>query len=140
MNTNRVPGELVMRYRRATGLPVMAAKRKLEECDPNDWLALIAASENTDTPDGMARDPLEDDETVGLLIRDVLDAVTERVIREHDEHIAKMRQTSPDLADFLSNRRGICHLIWNETQKALREEHGIEWRTPRELNPQTIFD
>ena len=61
MAEDYIPSELVMRYRRATGMPVMAAKRALEACDPNDRIPLLVASENRTPSDGVARDPQEDD-------------------------------------------------------------------------------
>ena len=140
MTDERVPADLVMRYRRATGLPVLAAKRALISRAPSEWLPLIVATENQPQTDGFAHDPLEDDDVTGPIIKAVLADVTQRVTREYDEHIALMRTSSPDVADVLSTRRGICHTIWRESQSILREEHGIHWRTPVELNPQTVFD
>ena len=140
MNEHGVSADLIMRLRRATGLPVLAAKRLLLNHDAADRLAYVITTENQTPQSGMARDPQEEDETLGPIIHATLDAVTDRVIREYDEHIAKMRQDSPDVAHFLSNRRGICHRIWHDAKKQLINEHGIDWRTPAELNPSTIFD
>jgi hypothetical protein len=36
--------------------------------------------------------------------------------------------------------RGFCHLFWREKQRLLKELHGIEWKSPRELNPGVLFD
>lgn len=35
---------------------------------------------------------------------------------------------------------GRCHLVWYEQKRILKEEHGIDWKTPREMNPLTRFD
>ena len=140
MTQNNVSAELVMRLRRATGLPVLDARRTLLERDIEDRLPFVIAAENHSPTDGMARDPQEDDEILGPIIHGTLDSVAERVINEYDENIAEMRETEPQMADFLSNRRGICHRIWAKTKTQLKNQHGIEWRTPAEVNPGTIFD
>ena len=140
MNEHTVSAKLVMRLRRATGLPVLAAKRALLDCDVADRLEYVIATENRPLRNGNARDPQEDDELLGPIIRATLDSVTKRVIREYDKHIARMREDSPVMADFLSPRRGICHRIWRETKQQLVEDHGIDWLTPAEVNPGTVFD
>jgi hypothetical protein len=35
---------------------------------------------------------------------------------------------------------GACHAIWAEKKQILREEFGIDWRTPDEMNPDVLFD
>ncbi len=35
---------------------------------------------------------------------------------------------------------GTCHKRWRLLQKILKEEHGITWYTPKEMNPTMIFD
>ena len=79
MKQNNVSAELVMRLRRATGLPVLAARRTLMEHDINDRLPFVIATENRSPTDGMARDPQEDDEILGPIIHATLDSVAERV-------------------------------------------------------------
>ena len=122
MNEDEPSAELVMRLRRATGLPVLDAKRALLNHTVTDRLAYVVAAENQPAQTGMARDPQEDNELLGPIIHATLDAVAERVTREYDEHIAKMREGSPDMADFLSTRRGICHRIWHEAKMQLIED------------------
>ena len=133
-----VDSQLVMRFRRATGLPVLVAKRQLEKFNPEEQLARILEAENR--PSGVCRDPLEEHETIGPIIRDVMASVAERVRQEHQLRIDELRKTTPTMADFLSNGRGMCHRVWHETKLQLESEHGIEWRSPAELNPDTMFD
>lgn len=133
-----VESQLVMRLRKATGLPVLAAKRRLEQLNPEQQLSCIAAAENR--PSGILRDPLENDEAVGPIIRDVMALVAEHVRHEHEQRIEELRRTDPTMARFLSIGRGMCHRIWRETKLLLKSEHGIEWRSPAELNPDTMFD
>lgn len=35
---------------------------------------------------------------------------------------------------------GTCHRIWNRKKQILKEEFGIEWYSPREMNPGARFD
>jgi len=36
--------------------------------------------------------------------------------------------------------RGYCHPRWKTIKLILREEHGIHWRTPIEMNPHICYD
>jgi hypothetical protein len=38
------------------------------------------------------------------------------------------------------NQMGDCHRIWRRQKEILKEEFGIEWFTPSEMNPHIIFD
>lgn len=35
---------------------------------------------------------------------------------------------------------GSCHLYWETKQRILKEEYGIEWKTPAEMNPNVAYD
>ena len=37
-------------------------------------------------------------------------------------------------------RLGFCHLYWGTKKKILKEQFGIEWQSPAELNPDINFD
>lgn len=133
-----VDNQLVMRFRRATGLPVLVAKRELEHFNPEEQLARVFKAENR--PSGICRDPMEEDERIGPIIRNVMTSVAVRVRQERELRIDELRKTDPAMADFLSVGRGMCHRIWHETKLQLESEHGIDWRSPAELNPDTMFD
>lgn len=140
MTEKMTEAELVMRYRRATGLPVLAAKHFLQPLSHMDRIATIDASENAIRTEGMARDPQEDDHDLGPIIHSVLDRVAEREKLAYDNYIDEMRKTAPAIAEFLAIRRGICHKIWRTAKAELLAEHGIEWKTPVEMNPNCAFD
>jgi hypothetical protein len=36
--------------------------------------------------------------------------------------------------------RGFCHLYWHTKKRILREEFGVEWFPPSQMNPHVIFD
>ena len=35
---------------------------------------------------------------------------------------------------------GYCHQFWGRKKEILREEYGIDWKTPAEMNPGWLFD
>ena len=35
---------------------------------------------------------------------------------------------------------GSCHQIWNTRKRILKEEYGMDWHTPQEMNPSCHFD
>jgi hypothetical protein len=35
---------------------------------------------------------------------------------------------------------GFCHLYWGEKKAILWKKHGIDWKSPSEMNPDTLFD
>jgi hypothetical protein len=35
---------------------------------------------------------------------------------------------------------GYCHLYWKAKQEILKEDYGIDWQSPSELNPGIMFD
>ncbi len=35
---------------------------------------------------------------------------------------------------------GFCHIYWDVKKEILKEEFGIDWKSPDELNPNIIFD
>jgi hypothetical protein len=74
----------------------------------------------------LSHDPLEDDAVVGPLIKAVLDEVADQVHREFDDQGLGVR--------------GRCHAIWNRATEILRDRHGVDWKSPRRMNPSFRFD
>jgi len=68
----------------------------------------------------LLHDPIEDD-----------DATTE---------IVKAAQAKADAAIDPKIRMGRCHSVWTRTKVILKEEHGIVWYSPCEMNPGVKFD
>lgn len=66
-------------------------------------------------------DPLEDDPSFAV----VLQAASERAEQELADHPRGI---------------GFCHVFWEKKQEILREQYGLEWKTPAELNPHMTFD
>lgn len=133
-----VANELVMRFRHATGLPVMDAKRLLAVKTPQEQHKYVIAVENAQH--GIVHDPIENHPEIGPIIASVMRAVAEEVQQEHEAHLAKLGQTSPAIGDLFLSGRGLCHRIWHKTKRKLKHEYGIEWKTPAEMTPWMHID
>lgn len=57
----------------------------------------------------------------------------ERVIDAADEKVGRSLAGIP-------RGMGFCHAFWNERARVLREEYGLEWRSPAVMNPGVMFD
>ena len=40
----------------------------------------------------------------------------------------------------LKDMEGYCQFFWDEKKRILKEKYNIDWKTPQELNPLTLFD
>ena len=71
----------------------------------------------------MEYDPIYDDPAIRPLI-DAAALKAEKLL-EHDPRRGQM---------------GFCYVGWATIKKILLEEHGIDWKTPSEMNPGVLFD
>ena len=71
----------------------------------------------------MKRDPIEDDPK----FKTIIESVNEQVERELIEMGIK-------------DQWGSCFTYWDIKKRILLSVHGIDWKTPRELNPRVVFD
>lgn len=69
----------------------------------------------------LAHDPIEEDPEIARIIQKV-----DRMVRRR--HILRPKGM------------GYCHQYWAEKKRILRQEYGIDWRSPAEMNPGTMFD
>jgi hypothetical protein len=67
-------------------------------------------------------DPIRDDPDIGPIIKAATERARQEVSGGKYEHL------------------GTCHLIWRRQKEILKEEHGITWYSPREMNPSVIYD
>ena len=122
-----VPAEVVMQLRRATGLGVLHAKELLTEASPLLYSRLTEAAQTQPREDPRGPnyrglyDPIEDDSELKKVIQKV-EQETEEALRDRKRGM------------------GFCHLFWNTKQRILKEKHGIEWFTPVQMNPGSIYD
>jgi hypothetical protein len=72
---------------------------------------------------GSRYDPIEDNPEFQIIIDDVR-AEADRRLELHP----------------FRNGMGYCHPRWATVKLILREEHGIHWRTPVEMNPHICYD
>ncbi len=71
-------------------------------------------------------DPQEDDPVKGEVIRRVRESVL-TTVRDEYRRARKLRA-------------GSCHVVWKRAKEILLREHGIDWKTPQEMNLHTRFD
>ncbi len=90
----------------------------LEEKSPKLRKRILLAVQTQDLDDGL-RDPIELDEIFGPLV------VAATAKAEQNVEYKGM---------------GACHMIWAEQAKILKEEHGIDWYSPAEMNPFSLYD
>jgi len=74
-------------------------------------------------PPWMLRDPIEDDEHVRDLLSDAAQKAKAEVDARHRRH-----------------RLGHSHFVWSRMKEIMKEEHGIVWHTPEEMNPLVRID
>ena len=73
--------------------------------------------------DGIAHDPIEKDPVIGSLVRQA-------------EEEAKVELAK---GEFVLDM-GYCYMVWEKQKEILKERHGIDWKSPDEMNPMIIFD
>jgi hypothetical protein len=71
-------------------------------------------------PFALLHDPIEDDEATAQII--------------------KAAQAKADAEIDSKVRMGRCHGIWKRMKIILKEEHGVVWYSPRDMNPGVKFD
>ena len=60
----------------------------------------------------------------------------EEIPREIEEKVDEQVKALIGEGDYL----GYCHEFWSVKERILRDEYGIEWKTPAERYPGMIFD
>ena len=56
-------------------------------------------------------------------------AIEEKLEREIKLRLLSVKRT-----------RGYCHRYWEVKKKILKKHYGIDWKSPKELNPHIKFD
>ena len=74
-----------------------------------------------DNIDALKYDPKEDDPKFTL------------IIDQAEEEAGK------NLEDYNGHEIGFCYRYWSEIQHILKEKHGIDWKSPAEMNPYMFF-
>ncbi len=110
----------IAKVRKRTLLPWKECKRFLASLTVAERQKYFAAIEGQRSV--MLHDPIEDDPSVRPLFLAAVDEAT----RETEQ--------------LFGLRRGSCHRIWHRTKEILKERNGIDWRSPADMNPGTLFD
>jgi len=103
----------------ATGCSMPMARSFLEEMDFKLRKRVMLAVQSQNAEGGIFQDPIELDEQFGKLVQEAAE---------------KAEKT------FTYKGMGACHLIWHEQARILKDEHGIDWYSPAEMNPWVNFD
>lgn len=66
-------------------------------------------------------------------------------IEKTDEYVKIKDEVEKEMEIYikennLKGKMGACHYIWDFKKKLLREKYNIDWHSPKELNPEVIFD
>lgn len=111
----------VAEFHRASGLGFLEA-REFMRSKPHALCERIMAA-HKQQGDATLHDPVEDD---------VRYSATISAAREDAERIA--------LEELGGRPLGSCHFIWGRMREILKEQHGIDWYSPAEMNPGSCFD
>jgi hypothetical protein len=75
-----------------------------------------------------ARDPQEDDPVIGPIIKAAIEEARAIVDREFEER------------GYGPNMKGRVPGTWKRAAEILRKRHGIEWKSPTQMNPGLFVD
>ena len=110
-----------MQLHRATGISILRCREMIRDAATSEIAARILAAVEKQLPTTHLYDPIEDDP-------------------QHASAFAEAdKLEDAELAD-VPRERGYCHRVWTTRKRILREQFGIEWLSPREMNPGTAFD
>ena len=132
---------MVMLFHKVTGYPVIKSKLYLEQLSCNQQKKVFKALEVAEEKGKrILHDPLEDEPK----LQEIFTLVRLQAIQEtqdyHHKRIAELEKSSPAVANFMSKGRGLCHIEWQKMKQILKENYGIDWMSPAEINPGTIYD
>ena len=71
----------------------------------------------------MVKDPIEETQSYQSVVKEV-DQEVERQLS--DKGIVKAR--------------GYIHHFWNLKKQILKEKYNLDWKSPKEMNPEMVFD
>ena len=123
--------------RRPTGMPVIYCR---------DWLRGLPVTHRQKVLEAVRRrptssvlsDPIEDDSSPAdafAAARHKADQVVQATVAAEQ---ARLRADGHEQLAAL--RRGTCHLYWGHLKRLLKEEHGIDWLSPADMQPSARFD
>lgn len=111
----------VIAYHRGLAWSLEYARAELMNMEAELRERVLLASRTAKPGTSHLTDPIERDPAIRRKVREA---------REEAEHQAKAQGLT----------MGRCHFIWAKQAQILRDEHGINWYSPAEMNPSTCFD
>ncbi len=75
--------------------------------------------------EGMRHDPKEKDPKY----RDIINKAVEEAESLCEKECPKMK-----------GELGWCHIVWDRQKRILKEKYNLDWKTPAEMNTDTLFD
>ncbi len=108
-------------YHLATGCPISRSKEVLSEMTPALRERVFRAIKLRGGP-GLLVDPIEQD------------PLTATKIRQAEAEAARIADQSGITG------KGRCHFVWTSQAQILAERYGIQWFSPRHMNPDVSFD
>ena len=113
----------------------MSRVRASQVLDPK-WYGRVASNPRTEV--------LRLLKTAGVAVVPVHPMRVERDRLEDNEHFAAIMAEADRIAHQeageTANAMGGCHLVWRIKKRVLKEDFGLDWRSPSELNPDVLFD
>ncbi len=111
----------VLLIHRATGLPILASRDFLRDAIADGRANRILDAMRTQEARRPFHDPIEDSP-------------------EHAAAFAEADTLVDAEFDGVPYRRGHCYSVWAARKRILLERFGIDWLTPQEMNPGSVFD
>lgn len=135
---NPVPAELVVRFRNATVMSVLQSKQFLAQFSSTQQIRYVEIAEQYCGEE--IHDPIEDDPAIRPLYELVCEDARQEVEAWYQQKLESLEQRSPEVAELFRSKRGLSHQYWSRVKQLLWERYQIEWRSPAEMNPWSIFD
>lgn len=118
MQNTYTPDDL-MEFSNAMGCNIADARTTLDEMDPGLRKRLLFALHNQIYDGEFLRDPIEMDP--------VFSGYIEAAAAEAKSNVRYKGM-------------GLCHFIWEEQARILKEKYGLDWYSPAEMNPWVMMD
>jgi hypothetical protein len=83
----------------------------------------------------------EKKDRISNLLKDIMQDPLEKYPRYAPIIQAAEEQADQELRDHpLRGGIGYCHIFWKRKKAILKETYRLDWKSPKELNPGTMFD
>lgn len=73
----------------------------------------------------LKHDPQEDEPRLRVIILEAGEEAEAALTQE--QHVA-------------TGQMGFCYVLWCRQKEILKNKHGIDWKSPEEMNPTVLFD